>query len=209
VKQNPLKREFGARHRKARAQGDTVEADATASPRQQSQPLNLIIGDVGKKNAAGKMSMNLVEAAVTRANKAETWQGADDGHVLYFDRRHRQVATRSVNENGAIYTRVAGAITSCATAASSLAGVCIAANCDFANSDCSVGTTFTSFTSLARRSFCAKAKAALTFHDCFPAAIQRFELYVSGSAFSKVALKESLAISCVTQVAASCGGSII
>jgi hypothetical protein len=111
-----------------------------------------------------------------------------------------------MRENGAIYTRVAGAIASVATAASSLAGICIAANCDFANSDCSVRTTFTS---LARRSFCAKAKAALTFHDCFPAAIQRFELYVSGSAFSKVALKKSLAISCVTQVAASCGGSII
>jgi hypothetical protein len=84
VKQNPLKREFGARHRKARAQADTVGADATARPRQQSQPLNLIIGEVGKKNAAGKMSMNLVEAAVTRANKAETWQGTGETDALFI-----------------------------------------------------------------------------------------------------------------------------
>ena len=30
------------------------------------------------------MSMNLVEAAVTRANKAETWQGADDTDTFYI-----------------------------------------------------------------------------------------------------------------------------
>jgi hypothetical protein len=76
-----LRIELGARHRKARAKGDTGEADANARPRRQFQPRNLVIGYV---NAAGKMSMSLLEAAVTRANKAETWQGTGETDALFI-----------------------------------------------------------------------------------------------------------------------------
>jgi len=79
-----LRIELGARHRKARAKGDTGEADANARPRRQFQPRNLVIGEVGKKNAARKMSMSLLEAAVTRANKAETWQGTGETDTLFI-----------------------------------------------------------------------------------------------------------------------------
>jgi hypothetical protein len=59
------------------------EADTNARPRRQSQPQNLVIGDVDRKNAAGKMLMNLLEA-VTRASKTEPWQGAGDTDVVYI-----------------------------------------------------------------------------------------------------------------------------
>ncbi len=37
-----------------------------------------------RKNAAGKMPMSLLEAAVTLNTKAETWQGSGDTDTFYI-----------------------------------------------------------------------------------------------------------------------------
>ena len=81
-------------------------------------------------------------------------------------------------ENGVNYFRVAEAIASCAIAPSSFACVCIAAICDFANSDCSART---SLTSLARTSFCAKSKAAFTLFSANDMALVIASLALDGS----------------------------
>ena len=81
------------------------------------------------------------------------------------------------SENGVNYFRVAEAIASFATAPSSFTCSCIAAICDFANSDCRARITFTS---LVRTSFCARSKAALTLFSANDMALAIASLVLDG-----------------------------